>query len=414
MGNRLASLMKTVLFVGLSVAGGFCAAAPEAVKEPVLVFLYARITDHINVDLSEDRLRHLLPALEKYRSQFPSAHVTATVMFSGAASEALAERNEKTHIVDFVKDYIKRGIVEPGYDGENEPTYKNRPTLDFSNAKSLDDRWTVRAETAEKILTEARNPLTGGPEAGKDGGLKRMQQVFGEAAYIAGVEPMLDKSPHPSSRGSLTPATDVTSRAHVAPDPNIKHPRPTFIPETGGGDAETVREIQRYNTRAIMVGLPEDNPAAIAGFGGSEEGFAKLLSPIPESSPEVYWQDNVLRLSEVSNTSEEAEEAESGFHGLNADEIKKDFGELNRSRIQVVRVELADERYYLQRAVAKDDEYALKYAYDHPVSPQLPAEAKLSVADVDAAYTKEAEAMKWVAGEFLWQIPGAVSWQAAN
>src|SRR5580658_9208760 len=151
----------------------------------------------------------------------------------------------------------------------------------------------------------------------------------------------------------------------------------------------------------MMLGLPEDNPAMIAGFGGGEEGFAKIISPAAETSPEVYWQDNVLRLSEVSNTNEAAAEAAGDFDGLTAEETKKDFGELKRTKIQVVRVELADERYYLQHAFTKDDEYALKYAYDHPDNPKLPAEARVGAAEVDAAYAKEEGALKWLAEDFF-------------
>ena len=401
LGKRASLLCQMVLLVG-AISSGLLARS-ESPREPVLVYLQAEMTDHVNLDVTEDRLRHLLPMLEKYRKDHPEAHVCATVMFSGAVSDALAQRNSETHIVDFVKDYIRRGVIEVGYDGADEPTYKNRPTLDFSNAKSIDDRWMVRAQTEERILTEARDPLTGVPQAGKDGGLKRMQEVFGDAVYISGVEPMLDNSPRPA--GGAT-ATNESSRAYTPADARVKHPVPTFIPEIGG-DSESVRQIRNYNNHAIMPGLPEDNRAELPGFGGAEEGFLRLIAPTPQRSPEVYWQDNVLRLSEVSNTSEAAEEADHDYEGLTAKELKEDTGDLNRSRIQVVRVELADERNYLQHAFTKEDEYALKYAYGHPNSPKLPAEARLAPADVDAAYAKEAAALEWLAGEFFTANPGS-------
>jgi hypothetical protein len=41
----------------------------------------------------------------------------------------LAERNSQTHIPDFVRDFIHRGIIEPGCDGTDEATYE-RPPLD--------------------------------------------------------------------------------------------------------------------------------------------------------------------------------------------------------------------------------------------------------------------------------------------
>jgi hypothetical protein len=400
LGKRLWFLGQAVLLVGV-VAGGLLA-TPDPAREPVFVYLHADITDHVNLDLSEDRLRHLLPMLEKYRKEHPQTHVSATVLFSGASSDALAQRNSETHIVDFVKGYIQRGVIEVGYDGADEPTYRTRPMLDFSNAKTADDRWMVRSAVADKMLTEARDPLSGNLVDGKSGGLKRMQEVFGNAAYITGLAPLIDIGPGGSAitKAAPPPPPAGTAAPAAIARPVNKVPVPMIIPETGG-DSETVREIHGYNTTAIMLGLPEDNPALIPGFGGGEEGFARLMSPSAETSPEVYWQDNVLRLSEVSNTNEEAAEAEGDFHGLTADETKKDFGELNRSRIQVVRVELADERYYLQHALTKDDEYTLKYAYDHPSNPKLPADARVRAAEVAAAYAKEEGALKWLSEDFF-------------
>ena len=73
-------------------------------QQPVYIYLYARVTDHVNVEMSEDRLRHILPAVERFRQSHPEAHASATILFSGAVSKALQDRNGQTHIVDFVKD----------------------------------------------------------------------------------------------------------------------------------------------------------------------------------------------------------------------------------------------------------------------------------------------------------------------
>ena len=150
------------------------------------IFLYSRITDHVNIELSEDRLRRVLPMLERYRKAHPEAHVSATILFSGAISQALADRNAQTGIKDLVLDYARRGVIELGYDGADEPTYVNRPKPDFANAKTPEDRWVARGTAAERFLTEGRDPLTGNPVAGS-GGLKKMQEVFGEATCVTGV-----------------------------------------------------------------------------------------------------------------------------------------------------------------------------------------------------------------------------------
>jgi len=406
--RRITLLKRTSLFCSIVLLAGLLSsgsvAMPDSARQPVLVYLQATITDHVNLDLTEDRLRRLLPMLEKYRKDHPQARVSATLLFSGAASDALQRRNSQTHIVDFVKGYIKRGVVEPGYDGSDEPTYETRTMLDFSNARTLADRWKAREKAADDILTAARDPLTGAPLSGKSGGLKRMQEVFGEAVYVAGVAPLVNMALRPGAATTKAQPVSAVPPTNGAPPPKLVVPT-TFLEI--GSDTETVHEIRRLNSKAVLAGLPEDNPANLPGFGGGEAGFADLVSPAPETSPEVYWQDNVLRLSEISNPSEEAEEEAHDFGGLTAEELKKDLGELNRSRIHVVRVKLADERYYLDHSLTKDEDYILKYAYSHPDSPKLPAESLRAKADVDAAYAKEQAALAWLADEFMPANPGS-------
>src|SRR5207253_216680 len=92
------------------------------------------------------------------------------------------------------------------------------------------------------------------------GGLKRMQEVFGEAACITGLS------------------------------------------ETMGGDTEFVQHIAQYNNKAIMFGLLDVNPLHdIEGIEGGMKDFSNRMSPSSDSSPELFWQDNVLRSSETSD-----------------------------------------------------------------------------------------------------------------
>jgi len=112
----------------------------QAARQPVFIYLYARMGDHVNIELTEDRIRRILPMLERYRKAHPDAHVSATILFSGAVSQALAERNAQTGIKDLVLDYARRGAIELGYDGTDEPTYQRRPVPVFAGAKSPADR----------------------------------------------------------------------------------------------------------------------------------------------------------------------------------------------------------------------------------------------------------------------------------
>jgi len=356
----------TQLIVPIIVLAGKLMAGSPAGQQPVFIYLYARITDHVNVDVSEDRLRRLLPLIERYRKQHPDIHVSATILFSGAASQALADRNDQTHIVDYTRDFIQRGVIEPGYDGTDEPTYRHRPVNDFSKAISAEDRWLVRVNTAEKVLTEARDPLTGDAVPGRDGGLKKMQEVFGQALCITGV-------------------------ALAVPDASWG-----VMPEMGA-DTETVHRIRKMNAGAIMFGISDADPLHAPLFRIWEASFSKAMSPVPETSPELFWQDHVLRSSESSGPDLRLFRASDGPEAM-----QKAMGKLDRSRIRILHVELANQRNYLTPPFASFTQYPpLAYAYLHPDHPQLPAEARRPSADVDAAYAKESGTLDWLTREFF-------------
>jgi hypothetical protein len=389
--------MKRIL---LSIASAVLLAVPallafDAGKEPIYIYLYARVTDHVNLDITEDRLRRLLPMLEKYRKAHAEAHVAATVLFSGAVSEALAERNSQTHIVDFVRDYIRRGVLEAGYDGTDEPTYQHRPVLDFSNAQTPEARWLVRQATDEKFLTEARDPLTGTPEPGKAGGMKKMREVFGDPACITGMTMPMDVQ-------STGPHTSAATPGEEVPDPHFKMPLTKRVPpRTGltpevGGDSELIQLLRRDKLKAIMLGIPDTNPGFIPGFSTGKEAFGKFMSPTSETVPELYWQDDVLRSSESSGTVRLVH----AFDGPDA--MKTAVGKADRSRVHIIHVELSSEQNYLQPAFIKGAEYpALKYAYNHPDSPKLQADALLPAAAVDASNAKEDALLKWLMEDFF-------------
>ena len=337
-----------LLFTGAS-ARATTESQPE--KQPVFVFLYARITDHINMGISEDRLRHVLPMLENFRKDHPELRVSATVLLSGAVSEALARRNAQTGIKDFIQDYVRRGVIELGYDGTDEPTYEHRPVADLSKAKTAEDRWLARGTAADRFLTEARQAQTGAEEPGMVGGLKKMQEIFGPAVCVTG------------------------------------------LPSELGMDSEVVHYLSRYNNSAIMFGIPETNPAHIPGYRGSVVGFAEDMTPIPESSTELYWQDGVLRSSEIGGP---AVRVVIGDEGARA--VKDVLSKLNRSRVHIVHVELASERMYVYPGPMYPP---LKYAYDHAERPALPATALRDVDEVNASYEKEEGLMKWLVDDFF-------------
>lgn len=364
------------LFSGANLAG-----APG--EQPVYIYLVARVTDHVNLDMTEERLRHILPEVERYRQGYPNAHTSATILFSGAVSKALQERNGQTHILDFVKDYIRRGVIEAGYDGTDEPTYEHRPTLDIRGEPSPEARWKKRQEIAEQFLAEARDPLTGAPASGT-GGLKAMQEVFGPAAYIQGLEsasesyrPPQKVAPPPGALGTPPPGATFSSVLGVFRE--------------FGGDTETLQMLRKYNTTALMSGAPATNPAQLPGYREAITHLGWIMSPAPETVPELYWQDYVLRISEAAPPVHAAKASDG------ADVLKDVLDKAKRSTIQLVQVELGGPENYLQPAFAKTGPNApVKYAYDHPQAPRLPADALRPSREVDAAWAKEEAALKWL------------------
>jgi hypothetical protein len=363
----------------------------------VYIYLYSRVADHVNLDLSEARLRRVLPMLEKYRREHPDAHVRATILFSGAACKALAEANAKTSIKDYVLDFVRRGVIEPGYDATDEPTYKNRPVVGYSETATPEERWLARATAAKALLTESRDPLTGTPQPGVIGGLKETQVVFGDAVAVNAT--LSVASP---IAGALPRAVTRAEEHETAPPPAGGVPALTGVVLEVGDDVELAEQVHRLSPRAIMFGLPNVNPFHLPGFVGSEQGFGRMLSPGLDTSPELYWQDGVLRSTEGSDRVVRLLHASDG-----ADALKKVFDSLARSRIRIIHVEFGNEQDYLQPGWTKQNHAPLQYAYDHPDHPQVPPDARNSAAAVDDAFAKEDAALKWVLDEFIPANPGS-------
>ena len=391
--------MRSVLFsfASLVLIAGAAYGAVTASTEPIYVYLYARVTDHVNMSITEDRLHRVLPMVDKFRKQHPEARVSATILFSGAAAEALVQRNAQSRIVDFVKGYIRQGVIEVGYDGSDEPTYQHRPLLDFAHAQTAEDRWQLRVSANQRFLSEGRDPLTGAPDAHATGGLQKMREVFGVPAVLTAMT--LSIPIHPGSAdesAALVPIEDMP------PDPHFARPLrkpPVFMsglkPEWGG-DSELVELLRRDGMNPIIFGVPDTNPGFIPGFTEGRAGFGGLISPAPQTAPELYWQDNVLRSSEASDRVRLVH-ASGGI-----DAIKAAIEKADRTRVHVVHVELASEDDYLQPDFIKSgDARPLKYAYDHPQSPNLPQDALAPVEAIEESYSKEEALLKWLVEDFF-------------
>jgi hypothetical protein len=344
------------MVAGLFLAILIARSLPAQEKQPAYVYLFSRYSDFVNIDMTERRIRDTVSLVEKYRSENPQLQLSATLLFSGALSQALAERNAKTGIKDYVLEAAHRGAIEIGYDGTDEPTYTSRPLVNLANITSPEERWRLRGEAAEQFLTEARDPASGQVQKGKPGGLKAMQEVFGEAVCVKGLNAGI------------------------------------------GGDSEYVHHLRRYNTKAIVWGLPDPDPALnIHGYRGSVEQFGKAMSPVPYSSPELNWMDSFLRLSE---TSDAAVRVVSSHEGPEA--IKKVMGAVDRSHVRIVHVELSDVRMYLSQFFDQGTLFPpLKVAYDHPDHPTLPPEAFAGSKQHEEKQANQEALLNWLVRDFM-------------
>ena len=345
--NPRCVLLPLLLALG---ALGLCAQE----QQPFFVYLFGRYSDFVNLDLTEGRIRDTISLVEKYRKDYPQAHASVTLLFSGALSQALAERNAKTGIKDLILDASRRGLVEVGYDGTDEPTYSSRPLPNIVNAKTPEERWMARANAAERIVNEARDPASGAVQKGKSGGLKAMQEVFGKAMCIRGLTDEL------------------------------------------GDDAEYVHHVLPLNTHALMWGLPETPVTTIHGYKPSVKGNGRAMSPIPNSAPEMSWMNGFLRLSELSDDVVLLP-AQKG-----PDEFRTMAEKADRKRVHILEVELSDQKVYLSDFYNQGSLYTqLSVAYNHSNHPTLPPEAFADRLVKMETLARQDALMKYFAGVFV-------------
>jgi len=84
---RYAAAFLFYLLAGSAVA--VCAS-----DRPVYVYLFITVDDHLNIQISEDRVRRTLASLEKLRTECSECGVSALFQLSGATSQQFQERNK--------------------------------------------------------------------------------------------------------------------------------------------------------------------------------------------------------------------------------------------------------------------------------------------------------------------------------
>jgi hypothetical protein len=151
------------------------------------------------------------------------------------------------------------------------------------------------------------------------------------------------------------------------------------------------------NSDATLPGVLEDVPHLDFYYDDWIPVFSKNLTASADTSPDIYWQENRLRISERSDKPSKVLDAADG-----SKELREYLEKLDRSKIRVVQIQIGNDKGYLQPTYRNYLIYPPRnYAAKHPQAPKLPADAFAKEADVAAFFAKQQDAIGYVLGEFL-------------
>jgi hypothetical protein len=335
-----------------------------AVKAPIYVLLQTTVDDVINTPASMDRLPRALKVMEGLQDRAAAYHPVCLVQFNGVAANRLGGENDSTHVVDTVKDYARRGLVEIGYDGIEEPTILARPQPNLRGADTPEKRWLARLQANEWFLTEWKQPVTGESDPSRTGGLKRVLEVFGRVDFARGA---------------------------------------TFEPWYA---AELVHALDAMGSRPALVGFLENTayPARnFDGYRGGAPGSGAKFAADERCAPEVFWLDTALRVSDYGAFGARVFNAYEGPEAL-----AKLIQGLDRSNLHVVQVRLGHPAVYMKPGFgARNYQTPLEHAYDNPKAPNLPPAARRTPEERAAMYAQEDAVLDWLVGTFFPENAGS-------
>lgn len=362
-------LVKLRPLVFSSKNGKNLALLAQGEQKPVYIYLYTHTEDHINHALSEERFERILPMIENYRNTYPQYNLSLTIEPYGADSEVDLQRlagitcgvhkiiEPKKDIVNFLKGYKNRGVVEFGYHGAHEPTYVNNPFTKM-NPPYQYATWQQISAAADQFLSWRRDLLYGfDPPAHPanptiSGGLKKTQEVFGQAAVLSGIK----------------------------------------------DDAAVVNMTEKYTNAKVMFGFIEHLTGSPIGtddaYFNDIKTVASLLSPMSNNPPEIFWMENKLRTSDTDGSYQRRLVASD-----NLTVTRAFLANLDRSRPHVIHMQVADKGIYGAEPTL--------WAYNNPLSPNLPSTQIKSQAERDQKYLNTQLSIDYLVNEFFPVNPGS-------
>jgi len=231
------------LCAGLTVGASFLLAAQETEKPlPVYVYLFAHYEDHINLDLSEWRIKEVMRILSDAHRAHPD-RVAAVGEFYGADSKIFQQRNRESGIMDLICRCVGEGWYDVGYHGAHEPIYV---TTRRATRNLMGKSWKEIYAASRSFYTAHRDLKTGEQDASRKGGVALMQDVFGPASVISGAA-------GPTDPPGMLALCDLTGCR-------------------------------------VLFGFTDHGPAMFnKDYIPAVLEIRKLVSPTPETSPDVFW-----------------------------------------------------------------------------------------------------------------------------
>ncbi|MCX6546339.1 MAG: hypothetical protein NTV05_18255 [Acidobacteria bacterium] len=329
-----------------------------AAKAPIYVMLQTTVDDVLNVPVSMERLPRALGQIDRLQARAGAFHPTCLVQFTGVAADRLADQNDGTHLVDAINDGARRGLVEVGYDGTEEPALAARPRPNLRGADTPEKRYLARLEATQWFLTEWKHPYSGEPDPSRTGGFKRVLEVFGRVDFARGA---------------------------------------TFEPWHAG---EMVHALEALGSRPALAGFLETTayPARhLDGYRGGVPIVSNMLAADERCAPEVFFLDTALRVSDYGALGERVFNAYDGPEALD-----KLVGGLDRSRPHVIQIRLGHPGVYAKPGFgARNYLTPLEYAYDNVKVPDLPAGVMRSREERETMYAQEDAVLDWLVTTFF-------------
>ncbi|MFA7002502.1 MAG: hypothetical protein WC429_00565 [Verrucomicrobiia bacterium] len=287
MKTQMKSAVRPLLcfVITLVACAPLVAAAAEASKQmPVYVYLFAHYEDHINLDLSEWRIKEVMRILSDAHRAHPD-RVAAVGEFYGADSEIFQQRNRESGIMDLIRRCVGGGWYDVGYHSTHEPIYV---TTQRATRNLTGKSWKEIYAASRSFYTAHRDLKTGEQDASRKGGVALMQEVFGPATVLSGAAGPTDPP------GTLA-LCDLTGCR-------------------------------------VLFGFTDHGPAMFnRDYAPAVLEIRKAVSPTPETSPDVFWFMGCL----VTSSHPVTREVGVISSVLPPDQVMATFQRLDRTRVAV-------------------------------------------------------------------------------